>query len=189
MAIRTTIKIPNGYSYERKQEIAARIVEFIKLRTMAGFDKNDSEFKPYSLEYAKKKGVSIYDVDLKATGEMLDAMRIMRITKNEIIIGFDGRTKQDRKAEGQILGTYGQPIGNPDKVRDFLGLNAKALKEILKEFPQTAEEKTKARIEDTIDSLIDSIDDQTVTQFKTQQLSEELGINLPSWMRDSNVKS
>lgn len=185
MAVKVTIKIPDGYSYASKQEIAARIVDYIKVRTLSGVDKNDNPFAPYTLEYAKEKGVGINDVDLESSGRMLDSMKIFKITKNEIEIGFDGRSKEALKAEGQILGTYGQPVSNPAKVRDFLGIDDEDLESILKEFELSDEEKMAAARENAAGDIASIMDDKTINKWMKEQLLEELGMaSPPSWMED-----
>lgn len=128
--LKFTAKIPNGYTEQQKRRIGEDIVNLIILRTKSGLDKNGNQFANYSKAYAEKKGVGRSDVDLIVTGSMLEGLKVLKVGKDYIDIGYDGRTKQAQKAEGNILGSYGR---NPDadKARDFLGAREDEIKGIV----------------------------------------------------------
>jgi hypothetical protein len=70
-------------------------------------------------------------VDLQLSGDMLAAMRLLRESKGEIVIGFDRGSPENAKAEGNILGSYG---GEPNRkrARDFLGIQPAKLRELIR---------------------------------------------------------
>lgn len=111
------------------------MVEYIRVRTLSGKDKNNRKFPKYTADYAKEKGVSRESVDLFLDGELLENLKVLSHKKGEVIIGYD---KEDEalngKAEGNILGTYGQSEPIPGKKRDFLGITKGDLKGVLSEF-------------------------------------------------------
>lgn len=177
MLIRAKIQIPMGYTYERKQQMAADIVDFIRFRTLSGYDKNNNPFPKYTKDYAETKGVGRGDVDLKLTGEMLDAIKIMYIGKDYIEIGIDGRSKNAAKAEGNILGTYGQALPIPGKQRDFLGITEKDVKKILDQYQQTMDEQMTAYVDSNVDRVMKNLTDAQINKMKQQQLLESLGLD------------
>lgn len=62
---------------------------------------------------------------------MLDALSLLSTKPGEIVVGFDKDSDMNGRAEGNILGTYGQP--EPiTKPRDFLGITKKDLTGIIK---------------------------------------------------------
>lgn len=176
MAMKVTINIPAGYSYSKKQEIAARIAEQIINNTLAGFDKNGNSFKNYTKSYADFKGVNRNDVDLKLTGSMLEALKVLKIGRDYIDIGFDGRTNQDKKAEGNILGSYGK-LPDPSKARDFLGLPKSQLNEILAEFKMSEEESANQNFEDNVDRIAKELSPNQLEKIRQQQLLSSLGLD------------
>lgn len=123
------IQIPKSISKSDRKLLAEDVIEFIVERTTNGIDKNGKDFPKYTKQYAKKKGVDVRAVDLVASGEMLLAEKLKKISdkQGEIVIGYDARSKQlNDKVEGNILGSYGgEP--NPKKARDFLGISRKDL--------------------------------------------------------------
>lgn len=175
--VKVTINIPNGFKYEKKEQIAVRIVDFIKLRTLSGFDKDNRRFSSYTEEYAEKKGTGRRDVDLQLTGEMLDAMKIFKIGRNYIEIGYDGRSNQALKAEGNILGTYGQPLPIPGKARDFLGLTQKDLDAIIQEFSKDEDEVAAEFFENNMERINRELSQAQIDRFRRQQLLESLGLS------------
>jgi len=122
-----SIFIPFPESIRKKKDqnlIADAIVTHIVGRTMAGLDKKGDEFKKYSSEYAKKKGVGVNDVDLLLSGEMLSELKPLKVTADGVEIGYKGSKQLIGKVEGNILGSYGRDP-NPKKARDFLGIDDK----------------------------------------------------------------
>lgn len=121
--IKTKIPVPDSLTVSQRRELAVNIILYIQERSIEGRDKNEEKFPNYSRPYADRKGVSIGDVDLTDTGDMLGSLTLLESTMGSITIGFP-RSDRDLngKAEGNILGSYGR---EPDrtKARDFLGID------------------------------------------------------------------
>jgi len=118
--------VPEGLTEDQRFDVAIEILQFIHDRTTAGNNRNGKKWSGpagrYSEAYAKKKGKSS-PVDLVNTREMLGKMQYFKSLSSdgEIVIGFKARTKAERKAEGNILGSYGGDP-NPSKARPFLNI-------------------------------------------------------------------
>jgi hypothetical protein len=163
------ITLPPEYSEREKTAIAQDIIDYIVKRTEEGKDKNNRNFKGYSTGYAKSldfknAGKSKGDVNLKLSGDMLAALKILDIKRDKVIVGYDAGTPENGKAEGNILGTYGQKKST-GKARDFLGITSKALRdEILRRYPLSDPEKLAKRTESVIqsgDAAQEIIDEQS----------------------------
>lgn len=165
------VKIGNGYSQSKKEQIAQAILSGVVLRTKSGLDVNGKPFPGYSETYAKEKGVGKNAVDLTLTGRMLDEMRVMKIGPSWIDIGYDGRTTIAGRVEGNVLGSYG---GNPDpaKARDFLGMGNSELNEILSGFELTAQEIADRMIDDNVDDIVNNL-----SREQLDRLSEQLAMS------------
>jgi len=133
-----TIKIPEGLTEDQRYDVALEILQFIHDRTVEGNNRNGKKWSGsagrYSEAYAKKKG-KYSPVDLVDTREMLGKMQYFKSLSSdgEIVIGFKSGTKAERKAEGNILGTYGQPTPIPGKARPFLNILRKDVERIVSE--------------------------------------------------------
>lgn len=95
-------------------------------------------FPGYTEEYAKykKKQRPSFDgstVDLTLSAKMLSDFNLISHKKGSVLIGFENGTKSNAKAEGNITGSYGRSP-NKAKARNFLGLPAGQLKQLVKEF-------------------------------------------------------
>ena len=123
-------------SEERKVALFEAIKLWIQDRSFRGLDRNNRNFKKYSEEYAEKKGVGIGDVDLTLTGEMLDSIELLGTGPDYLRIGYEPGTQVERKAEGNILGSYGRDP-DPAKARDFLDISVRDLKAIIDDFKLT----------------------------------------------------
>lgn len=151
------ISIPVEYTEREKIAIAQDIIDFIVKQTKKGKDKNNENFPRYSDEYVKSldfnnAGKSRGKVNLQLSGDMLAALKVLDIKSSKVIIGYEAGTEENAKAEGNILGTYGQkkPTG---KARDFLGITTKALTdEILRRYPLDKPSQLKKRTEAVIQS-------------------------------------
>lgn len=126
------LKISPSLKPKQRVELADAVIEYIKHRTMDGFDKNLDRFEPYTPTYAKFKGVNRNDVDLVFSSEMLEAMKTLSHKKGELTIGYEKGSRENGKAEGNIKGTYGKPFP-VTKGRDFLGINEDELSKIEEE--------------------------------------------------------
>jgi hypothetical protein len=131
------IKIPEGFTPDERFSIGEKIVEFIRQRsTEKKLDKNNRPLAKYSKGYEnsldfKIAGKSKGRANLKLSGDMLAALDVLSTTKDSVLIGFQNGSEENGKAEGNILGTYGQPTPIPGKKRDFLGLTKSDLNKIL----------------------------------------------------------
>lgn len=150
------LEISEKYTKEEREAIAQETIDFIVERTQKGLDKNNSNFKPYSKSYKNSLNFKIAGkgagVDLTLSGDMLSAIKALRDTKGKITIGFDKGLEND-KAEGNILGTYGQPkpVAPP---RDFLGITKTDFKnEILSKYPIRDREESRKRADKVIKAM------------------------------------
>lgn len=121
-----TISVPDSLTASERETAASEIIEFIRARSKEGYNKYNRRWAgkagEYTKGYAKKKGKSS-PVDLDLSSEMLESMQYFssKSKKGEIVIGFKKGTKVERKAEGNIIGSYGRDP-NPKKARPFLDI-------------------------------------------------------------------
>ena len=124
--IQESITIPSNLSSIFKTELGKRIVEEVRARTKRGIDKNGKQFKSYSKEYKGSLDFQLAgkssQVNLTSTGDMLAELSVITIGTSSITIGYLLGHEDAGKVEGQTIGSYGQPSGNPSKARDFIGL-------------------------------------------------------------------
>jgi hypothetical protein len=133
------VEISDKYTPDERKAIAIEIIDFIVDRTQKrNLDKNNRPFKGYSKSYMKSLDFKIAgkngNVDLTLSGDMMSSIEMLNEKKGKLIIGFSKGLQND-KAEGNILGTYGnkRPVA---PARDFLGITTRDLKkEILSKFP------------------------------------------------------
>lgn len=133
------LKIPADFDASMRADVAQRVIDFIADRSKHGYSVSGEDWSGkaghYSEDYAKKKGVSVGGpVDLSLSHDMLDGMKYFSTMsgKGEITVGYKKGTKIERKAEGNILGTYGKPHPIPGKARPFLDILKKDLDKIIK---------------------------------------------------------
>lgn len=133
-----SVPVPSDLTSSEKLDVALAILQFIHDRTAEGKNVYGREWAgkagQYSKGYAKVKGKSS-PVDLTDTREMLGKMQYFSSLSGpgEVVIGFKDGTKAQRKAEGNILGTYGQPDPIPGKARPFLDILKKDVTAIVNE--------------------------------------------------------
>lgn len=79
---------------------------------------------------------------------MLGAMKQFKgkSKPGEITIGYTKGTKQERKAEGNIQGTYGKPSPISGKARPFLDILKKDLKDIVVDYTEEIAKKVDKKI-------------------------------------------
>jgi len=133
---RINLKIPADLKPAQRMALADLVIEHIYDRTIRGVDKDGNRFAGYSKNYIKSldfknAGKSKSDVDLKLSGDMLAAMKMLSQKSGSLIIGFENGTPENAKAEGNILGTYGQKSPIRGKARDFLGLQDSKLSQLI----------------------------------------------------------
>jgi hypothetical protein len=117
------------------------------LRTLEGRDKNNKKFPKYTKAYADEKGVSRDSVDLFLEGDLLDELSLLNHKSGELVIGYEKGADINGKAEGNILGTYGQTEPIKGKQRDFLGITKSDLKTVIDTIDQEDVTLTKADID------------------------------------------
>jgi phage gpG-like protein len=134
------LSIPSDFDASQRADLAERVMEFIRDRSKKGYNVRGNDWAgkagQYTEEYAKKKGVSPGGpVDLALSHDMLDEMQYFPTLSptGQITVGYKKGTSIERKAEGNIKGTYGQPEPIPGKARPFLDILAKDLKRIVEE--------------------------------------------------------
>ena len=139
---RVKIAIPDDIGPKDRERLGFAILEFIRERTQLGVGLNSSgtrnkDFPAYSKEYMKSLDFKIAGkgskVNLTLSGDMLDAMDLLRHKNGELVIGFSNGTEDNGKAEGNITGSYGG-APNARKARNFLGVTKSELNSILEDF-------------------------------------------------------
>jgi hypothetical protein len=100
------------------------LVDRVKQRTLSGRDENNRAFEPYApatvAGHGQRRGrggrfVSKTLVTLKDTGEMLDDLQVVKVTRKGFGLGF--RTKRSEK-----LAEYHESGAGDLPVRKFLGI-------------------------------------------------------------------
>ncbi len=132
------IDLPDGYDASTRAEIGDAIVQFIRDRCAEGQGVKQRgktfstyDFPQYTAEYAKKKGQT--KVDLVLSEDMLSAMDVLSVSTSSVLIGFENGSKENAKAEGNQIGSYGRKP-DPKKARRFLGVTNDELEAILAGF-------------------------------------------------------
>jgi hypothetical protein len=132
------VKVPENLTEDERFDVALKVLQEIHDRTQRGENvygrKWAGKAGEYTKAYAKKKGQSS-PVDLTLSREMLGKMQYFKSLSSpgELIIGFKSGTKAERKAEGNIQGTYGQPKPIIGKARPFLDILQKDVNRIVGE--------------------------------------------------------
>lgn len=147
-----SIELPE-YSYEEREAIAMDVIDQIIERTKSGKDKNGNSFAGYSDEYKASQNFKIAGksnkVNLELSGDMLDGLEIIENRDGRVVIGYGTHNSEGGKAEGNILGTYGQEKQVGPK-RDFLGIQEKELDAILAKYPAGTEESERRASEKSL---------------------------------------
>lgn len=133
-----TFKIPKGYNRSEREKIAEEIIQYLVKRTKKGHGKGDRRWK--GSEANKYENGKNPPVNLTESTEMLSRLgEYARIYNDKIVLGYDKGSDIEGKVEGNRIGSYGQPSGNPKKARDFLAHTDKeVLDHIKKKFPKRA---------------------------------------------------
>jgi hypothetical protein len=151
---KTTINIPRVYTPVERVAIAQDVIDYIVERTKAGKGPGNKAWMGKSGEYSKAYQKSVEfrasgkskNVNLKLSGDMLDAIGIITDKAGAVTIGI---TDDDQvgKAEGNIRGTYGKNTPIRGKSRPFLNLTNDELKKILQNYPLNDRVKSRAEAE------------------------------------------
>lgn len=164
------VALPEGYSPDIRQAIASEIISFVRQRTLKGIDADGGKFPGYSKGYInsvdfKATGKSKGKVNLTLSGDMLANIDIVKDKPKELVIGYDDKSDQAGKAEGNQIGSYGKSA-DPKKARKFLGLQQDDLKKILSKYPvDSAKAEARAEAVNTAQEKIDKFA-QAVTESK-----------------------
>jgi len=100
-------------SERQKQVFYELVADRIQERTTSGKDINGSNFKIYSKEYAKQKGVTRNSVDLVLTGDMLTSFEDAQTQTNVVKIKL--KDEEAPKA-------YNHNVGDTLPTRTFFGI-------------------------------------------------------------------
>ncbi len=126
------IPVPRDLTPDQRLEVATQVLQYIHDRTQQGLGKNGNPWKGKAAKYSesyKRSSKKSEPVDLTLSREMLGKMKYFRGMSqgDHIVIGFTKGSKVAAKAEGNILGTYGQPKHKPipGKARPFLDIGRK----------------------------------------------------------------
>lgn len=163
--VQVVVKIPKYFGERERIAIAAEVIDFIRNRTESGKDINHNAFKKYSKSYKDSLNFKVGDktgkVNLSLSGDMLAAMTLVDHKPGAIVVGYDTSDPEADIAEGNQIGSYGQPNANPSKARKFIGINPDDLKKILNKFKKDPDlaEKILAQDREARD-LLDDVEEQ-----------------------------
>lgn len=164
------------YNKRERESIAQDVIDFMITRTLDGKKSGGGKFAPYSKEYKDSddfqlSGKSKSKVNLKLSFDMLSSMELVSTSKGKIKVGYKKDNPEEQKAEGNVRGTYGQKSPIQGKARDFLLLNNKEERSILKNYPLRGRDGEKAEIlrEERILTL-EKIDEQADSFLERIQL-------------------
>lgn len=99
--------LPNASEFEAMHVKASKIiaeaaVAIIQKRTREGRDIEGNSFKPYSAGYRDLKagsGRSVNPVNLTASGDLLNLLRVLKVGKDQILIGWKREPHRDFRFE------------------------------------------------------------------------------------------
>ena len=124
--VKNKIELPDDLDKSERKKVGSEVLDYIRKRTTRGLGKGGKKFPAYSKQYiasldfrnAAKKSSK---VNLKLSGDMMAALDVLSHKKGQLLYGFENKTPENDRAEGNVLGSYG---GNPNssKARDFMGL-------------------------------------------------------------------
>jgi hypothetical protein len=134
---RFRVTVPDDFSPDMREALGREVTEFIRKRSEGGKDKDNKKFPKYSKEYTQSldfdnAGKSKNKVDLTLSGDMLIALDVLSHRRGSVLIGYEKGTEENAKADGNVTGSYGQPTGNPDKARDFMGIKQSDLDKLIR---------------------------------------------------------
>lgn len=144
------IRINERYNASDRISIANDIIRLIKDRTnngigvagkpnSIGVHTETKKFKGYTPDYIKSKkflnaGKNPTQINLQLSKRMMGNLKLLKQGTGFIEIGYDRGSKDNAKAEGNIIGSYG---GSPKKSRErnFLGITDSELTSVLVKHP------------------------------------------------------
>lgn len=183
------VKIPDQYSAVEREAIAAEIISEVRQRTLKGKDFEGNNFPKYSKSYIdsvnfKAAGKSKGKINLTLSGDMLAFLDLQSNKPGEIVIGYEDGTTEAGKAEGNQIGSYGQPSGNPSKARKFLGITQEDLERILEKYPIDDRAERRSRAEavqeaaETIDEFAEEIRQEGLEETDPKKLAKKFKLRI-----------
>lgn len=135
--IKKEIILPPDFDSEDSALVGEEIINFIVKRSKQGKGVDGTPFPKYSKSYTEsldfKNAGKSSKVNLTLSSEMLDSLQVLSAKKGKVVIGFEkGDSRNNAVAEGNILGSYGQPNANPSKARNFMELSDAELSKVLR---------------------------------------------------------
>jgi len=122
--------VPEDLPKSTKERIAQAIIDKIIANSEAGLNRTGGSLPKYSKGYLNSDAFTAFGKDSKPnmtlSGDMLGQIDVLGISGDTIKIGWDSEL-ENAKAHGNITGQEGLW----KKKRDFFGLTAKEIKEIL----------------------------------------------------------
>lgn len=138
----TEIELPSDIDGDSIDQIGEEIIDYIIERTKDGKGANGKAFPGYSKSYINSldfaiAGKSPDEVDLTLSSELLDSLKVVSIEGRKLRIGYDeGDSRNNGVAEGNIIGSYGQPKANAKKARNFLEITSKEIEPIVNRYKE-----------------------------------------------------
>lgn len=115
----------------KQREAMKAAAEFLKVEVLDYIGEGKSpvsgfgKFPEYTKSYSAEKGSSL--VNLELTGELLDALDV-KVKGSSLELNVYGSDEVQGKAEGNNLGTYGNPKPIKGKARRFIPVGDETLK-------------------------------------------------------------
>lgn len=154
--IQKQIEIPTGYTEDERTAIGLEIVRYIRERTLEGKGPGNKSWSgkagKYSESYIKSLNFRIGrkskgKVNLKLSGDMLEAITLLDQKRGKIKYGVDEGDSEAGKIEGNVRGTYGNPDPISGKARPFLDLTKEEIQKILSRYPIDDDTRREKRTE------------------------------------------
>lgn len=147
------IEISSLYTPAERKAIAIDIINYLQKRTKKGLGPDGkpwegpageySDSYRQSLDFKQKRNKG--KVTLELSGDMLTSIALIESNRGKLKYGVPSGDAEEGRAEGNILGTYGQAEPIEGKARDFLSLSSEEIKRILKNYPLDDREKSRIR--------------------------------------------
>jgi hypothetical protein len=128
--------LPENLTKDERWLIGEAVIEFIRERTAAGHNKFHRKWAGEAGKYTdayKAASGKTEPVDLLASGDMLEALTVLKNSPDNLEIGIKRSDENFGKALGNILGSYGREP-NAKKARPFLEILKRDLLDIYREF-------------------------------------------------------
>lgn len=122
--------MPEDLPKSTKERIAQAIIDKIVANSEDGIDRNGRALPKYTAGYVKSDSFTAFGKDkspnMTLTGDLLGQIDVLSVSGDTLKIGWDSEL-ENAKAHGNITGQEGLW----KKKRDFFGLTAKEIKEII----------------------------------------------------------